>query len=559
MKTVSRRYRQVGRRGRVTTEILKPPIVTAETEDDLIRLALSLGAEGTGGELSPAEQHLVSSASAPERVVSVSMSAAVREAIIQGKDPLGDCFYRLRLAAVRRQTGAVFTPRELITPMLEWVLPERPRRMVDAGSGSGRFSVAAARLDPTLLIVAVDVDPVASILTRAALSAMGHKRCVVMNADYTRCALPASDERTAFIGNPPYVRHHDLAPATKAWAQAAARELGHRVSGLAGLHAYFFLATALKANRGDVGCFVTSSEWLDVNYGAVIRELLLNALGGTSIDVLEPTALPFGKTATTAAITCFRVGERPPSVRLRQLKSMRELKRLSEGEPVARERLLDTRRWTPLMRATRRLPDGYVELGELCRVHRGAVTGANSTWVTSQGMVDLPEEVLFRSVTRARELFEAGDTLTSVEHLRCVIDLPEDLDVLALEDRRRVERFLQQAMRLGAADGYIARYRRRWWSVGLREAAPILTTYMARRAPAFVRNAAKARHINIAHGIYPRAPLPDYALHRITEALRRYTTVIDGRTYAGGLTKFEPREVERLPVPDLAALLAPCP
>jgi adenine-specific DNA-methyltransferase len=543
----------------MSTEILQPAVVTVETEHDLIRLALSLGAEETGGELSPAEEHLVSRASAPGRIVSVSMSGAVREAIIQGKDPLGDCFCRLRGPAVRRQTGAVFTPRELIAPMLEWVLSEGPRRIVDAGSGSGRFSVAAARVDPTLFIVAVDMDPVASILTRAALSAMGHKRCVVMNADYTRWALSASDERTAFIGNPPYVRHHHLAPAAKAWAQAAARDLGHRVSGLAGLHAYFFLATALKAKKGDVGCFVTSSEWLDVNYGAIIRELLLNTLGGTSIHVLEPTALPFEKTATTAAISCFRVGERPPSVRLRQLKSAGELKGLSDGEPVARDRLQEARRWTPLIRAPRRLPEGHVELGELCRVHRGAVTGANSTWITSQGMVDLPEGVLFRSVTKARELFAAGDTLSSVEHLRCVIDLPEDLDMLALEDRGRVERFLRRAMRLGAADGYIARYRRRWWSVGLREPAPILTTYMARRAPAFVRNPAKARHINIAHGIYPRAPLPDYALDRISEALRTYTRVIDGRTYAGGLTKFEPREVERLPVPDLAALLAPCP
>ena len=32
---------------------------------------------------------------------------------------------------------------------------------------------------------------------------------------------------------------------------------------------------------------------------------------------------------------------------------------------------------------------------------------------------------------------------------------------------------------------------------------PIMATYMARRPPAFVRNLADARYINIAHGIYP--------------------------------------------------------
>jgi hypothetical protein len=86
--------------------------------------------------------------------------------------------------------------------------------------------------------------------------------------------------------------------------------------------------------------------------------------------------------------------------------------------------------------------------------------------------------------------------------------------------------------------------------VGLREPAPILATYMARRPPAFTRNLAGARHINIAHGLYPRVDLPDDAVERLLAALRRSVTVHDGRTYAGGLTKFEPREMERLPVPD---------
>ena len=89
----------------------------------------------------------------------------------------------------------------------------------------------------------------------------------------------------------------------------------------------------------------------------------------------------------------------------------------------------------------------------------------------------------------------------------------------------------------------------------MREPAPILATYMARRPPAFVRNAAEARHINIAHGIYPREPFPDSALDRLAEALRKAVRPEMGRTYAGGLVKFEPREMERIPVPSIDRLL----
>jgi hypothetical protein len=77
---------------------------------------------------------------------------------------------------------------------------------------------------------------------------------------------------------------------------------------------------------------------------------------------------------------------------------------------------------------------------------------------------------------------------------------------------------------------------------------------MARRPPAFVRNAAGARHINIAHGIYPREPLSDRVLKSLVEYLSNSVCVSEGRTYAGGLTKFEPREMERLLVPGLEIL-----
>jgi len=72
---------------------------------------------------------------------------------------------------------------------------------------------------------------------------------------------------------------------------------------------------------------------------------------------------------------------------------------------------------------------------------------------------------------------------------------------------------------------------------------------MARRPPAFVRNLADARHINIAHGLYPREPLTDQMLTMLVTYLSTEIRVDDGRTYAGGLTKFEPREMERIFVP----------
>ena len=440
--------------------------------------------------------------------------------------------------------------------MVDWVLDRSATRVVDAGCGSGRFALEIARRCDTVQVIAVDNDPLATLLMRAGIAVLGAQRVTVLNADFLQLELPDHEGLTAFVGNPPYVRHHELPAAVKAWGQEAARRIGVPFSGLAGLHAYFFLATALHAQPGDVGCFVTSSEWLDVNYGGAIRQLLLDGLGGDSIHVLDPSALPFENTATTAAVTCFAIGARPTSMRMRVVSDAASLPPLKLGQRITRNQLERAERWSPLVRAVPAMPEGCVELGEICRVHRGQVTGSNATWVVAaDSATPVPDRYLLPSVTRARDLIDAGDRLESSVTLRRVIDLPSDLDELEPEERRDIETFLRSARAAGVPDGYVARNRRAWWSVGLREPAPLLATYMARRAPAFVRNAAGARHINIAHGIYPREPLPDDALDRLAEALRRAVLPEMGRTYAGGLIKFEPREMERIPVPSIDRLL----
>lgn len=519
----------------------------------LVGAALTLGAEKVSG-WSKEESALV--ARLDPLTLTRSILGELRQAIAERHDPLGAAFTRLRSPQERRPLGATYTPPEIVEAMIGWAASEgQPARVIDPGAGSGRFAVAAARRFPRAEIVAVEVDPLAAIIARGHLAAAGvARRARVLLADYRAFRPDEIDGRTLYVGNPPYVRHHQIAPRWKDWLVVTARAKGLTASQLAGLHVHFFLATVAHGSNGDYGSYITSAEWLDVNYGSLVRELMLDGLGGQAIHVLEPTATPFDDAATTAAITCFRLGNRPRSVRLRRVKAVGQLGKLDQGQPVRRERLAEARRWTPLTRAARKVPEGYIELGELCRVHRGAVTGSNSTWVVDSEWAALPESVLFPSVTRARELFEARTILAATSHLRRVVDLPADLDVFEGDARRQIDRFLRAAKRRGTANGYIARHRRAWWSVGLRAPAPILATYMARRPPVFVRNLGEARHLNIAHGLYPREKIAARTLDRLAAYLRESVTLDLGRTYAGGLTKFEPKEMERLLVPDLVLL-----
>ncbi|MDX1887876.1 Eco57I restriction-modification methylase domain-containing protein [Mycolicibacterium sp. 120270] len=524
---------------------------------DLARLCADLGAS-TVGQLSDAEHALVSHGKVNSTADGLR---GWRQAIRQGGDPLGDTYCRLRSPVERRPLGQTYTPAPIIAAMTTWAAAHgTPARIVDPGAGSGRYLLAAAKRFPKATVVAAEIDPVAALMLRANLAVHGlGDRAQVRVGDYRALSLQDIDEPTLFIGNPPYVRHHQIDAEWKQWLLDTARARGFKASALAGLHVHFFLATAQLARRGDYGAFITGSEWMDVNYGSLVRQLLLNGLGGESIHVLDPDAAPFADAQTTGAITCFKVGSGSTSMKLRRVEKVSDLGDLSKGRKVSRARLAESSRWSVLTRVTPKLPTGFVELGELCRVHRGAVTGANAVWVQRRGGIELPEAVLFPSVTKAHELFSAGARLASPNDLKVVIDLPVDLDAFDTPARKQIDRFLRVAKQNKVNEGYIAATRKAWWSVGLRDAAPLLATYMARRPPTFVRNDAAARHINIAHGLYPRQELTSTVLDNLGQYLRGAVSLTEGRTYAGGLTKFEPKEMERIAVPNIDMLSAGVP
>ena len=516
---------------------------------DLVSLAISLGARSVAG-WTPTEEALA--ANSPDQLPLFSPdSSRVTSAIRGGEDPLGDRFCQIFSNEERRPNGATYTPQPIVDAMLAWAGDNSdPVRVVDPGAGSARFLVAAGRRFPKAELVAVELDPLAAILARGHLAAAGlAARARVVLRDYREIELPKIDGQTLFLGNPPYVRHHQIERRWKSWLTETARRYGCDASQLAGLHVHFFLATAELARTGDVGLLITAAEWLDVNYGRLVRDLLIGVLGASNIHVIEPGATPFPGTQTTAVITGFQVGSRPDVIGLKRIAAIEDLNRLIPDRFIRRERFEAEDRWSPLTRVAFERREGFIELGELCRVHRGQVTGANRVWISDDNGHRLPESVLFPSVTRASELFAARGALDDSSFLKRVIDLPVDLDAFDPNERRTVDRFLRYAKMHGADSGFIARHRKAWWSVGLRQPAPILATYMARRPPTFVRNPAGARHINIAHGLYPRLELSASQLDGLAAFLSGSVNLHQGRTYAGGLTKFEPREMERLLVP----------
>lgn len=465
--------------------------------------------------------------------------------VLSGGDPLGDFFVETVSAGERRIHGATFTPPWLIDLQLDQIAAKcSPRRVIDAGAGTGRYAVRAAQRWPHAEIVAIERDPVLAEAILINAQAVGLKLKVVC-ADYLSINLPEIGGVTAFVGNPPYVRHHDISADKKKWYSTQMARLGLPHSQLAGLHIYFYLKSYLLSRLGDVGSFVTAAEWTETNYGESMRALFC-LMGGDTLVRVHPSERIFHDALTTSVIATWSNGN-DGDVSVCDLMARSVEPRFQAG----REQLLRLTKWPghgySLPPA---LQTGISVLGDSFKVSRGQVTGCNELWIATKETEKLiPERYLFPCVTEAMEIIEAQGVLHDSSKLRRVIDLPADLGELSQSEREKVNSFLEIARFVGAEESYIAQHRKPWWRVGLKPPPAIVMSYMGRRPPRFARNACGARLINIAHGLTPRRPMTLSMQDKIVAWLNENVAVTTGRTYGGGMIKFEPGDAMNIPIP----------
>jgi len=167
------------------------------SEVDLVSAAVALGARSVCG-WSPQEERLASKATPFDREWSDDL---VRQ-IQSGKDPLGAALIRLRSPETRRALGATFTPNVIVSSMLRWAKSTgiTPERVVEPGTGSGRFLMSAARRFVTAELVGIEVDPLPAMIARANLAACGlAKRSQILLSDYRLTALSPARGVTLYL------------------------------------------------------------------------------------------------------------------------------------------------------------------------------------------------------------------------------------------------------------------------------------------------------------------------------------------------------------------------
>src|SRR5262249_34875245 len=153
------------------------------------------------------------------------------------------------------------------------------------------------------------------------------------------------------------------------------------------LHVLFLIrAIELASDQARIA-FITPSDWLDVNYGAKVKEFLLEQAHVEAIVFLEQGGLFFDGVMTTAAITLIRKGSAPGTTKIARLGEKppppeRVLKTLDakRSKSIELVQLTKGQKWS---RSTVARADA-TRLGDVARIRRGIATGCNEFFVISE-------------------------------------------------------------------------------------------------------------------------------------------------------------------------------
>ncbi len=483
----------------------------------------------------------------------------------------------------RNELGQFSTPPDLAAEIVCAALKLAPNggdlRFLEPGFNTGTFFSALLRSAGRRRIAAakgVEIDPHYATPAR---DLWVDTRLQVCIGDFTQMQPPGeeSEKFNLLVCNPPYSRHHHLSKDQKVRLQRALLNTSSaRLSGLAGLHCYFLLLAHAWMAENGVAAWLIPSEFMEVNYGQRVREYLLNRVILERVHLFDSSDIQFGDALVSSAVLFFRKA-RPPADHEVEFTLGGSVLRPSVAHSVPASILHERVRWPrPPFDLDEKPETGYT-LADFFTIKRGLATGDNSFFILTREQIEqhnLPWK-FFKPILPSSRYIK-GDEVAADEHglprvsrVLFLLDCP--LDENELRDRySSLWSYLQEGKKKTVEQRYLCRHRSPWYSQEQRPPAEFLCTYMGRggrdtgKPFRFILNHSRATAPNVYLLLYPTALLAR-ALHADATLFRKLweilstmkpASVLDqARTYGGGLHKWEPRELGRVPANRIASLL----
>lgn len=470
----------------------------------------------------------------------------------------------------RKVRGAFFTPAPLCRHVVDWAIRSASDDVLEPSCGEAAFLLAAGERFDTLATLAgakkgrldgIELHRDSAAQAHACIRAAGHHARVVAGDFFL---VPPAGRYDAVIGNPPYIRYHDFAGEARVRSREAALRAGVRLTRLASSWAAFTVHAALFLKPGGRLGLVLPAELLSVNYASEVRRFLMQRFAQVRLVVFTERVFP-GVQEEVVLLLADGYGQGPADhCELQQYPTAADL---SQPTSPIRTWIPDPveAKWTPSLLPTTALD------AQLALLRSGQFTTLQSWGETTLGMVTGNNDYFALPAQRARKLGLRSNELLPLSppgsrHLRGLAWTLAAHEQLASagsstllfrpagQPSPAARSYIEAGEQLGVHTAYKCRVRSPWWRVPLVPPADLLLTYMNADSPRLCANHARTHHLNSVHGLYLRPELRTLGVDLLALGALTSMTLLGaetvGRAYGGGILKLEPKEADRLPVPE---------
>ncbi|WP_180727646.1 class I SAM-dependent methyltransferase [Paraburkholderia largidicola] len=407
----------------------------------------------------------------------------------------------------------VDTPQDIVSVV--WGIAHKYRThfqtVLDAGAGDGRFSTSG-NYDR---YVGYEIDVRRRQIPDLPAKAQIVRACAFSDATSERYDLS--------IGNPPYVRHHDLSDEWRTqisnWIELIT---GIRPHGLSNAYLYFLWLSFISTSDDGLVVLVVPFEWIVRPAAESLRRYI--ASQGWSVDVYQFDREPFPRVLTTASVTV--IDKKQQSGRIRHFGI--------DGDGNTRSLRSPTRSNRQSLTYKRRLETAYAQRGlspggqkvfvltEAERAHYGLKVDVDVVrCITSTRHVPQTVAVLTEQVFQ-QEYVSAGK--------RCWLIRP-------VEPLSRQLKYYLDAVPHDERDNFTCNARDIWWKFSLPDAPRLLYSsgFRGHRPKVFV-NSVSAISVGSVCGIYASS---DAVSRRIEREIRTASLKSEIVAVSKGFMKIE--------------------